>query len=50
MDSGSAGAIGDPDDDHPNAVGDAVLRGLRSVLGKLGSVGDRIAAVLPRKS
>ncbi|WP_326567469.1 hypothetical protein VSH64_37400 [Amycolatopsis rhabdoformis] len=52
MDSGSSGAasgIGDPDDDHPNPVGDAVVSGVRSVLGKLGPAGKKAADQLPKK-
>ncbi|QRP45982.1 hypothetical protein [Amycolatopsis sp. FDAARGOS 1241] len=52
MDSGSSGAaggIGDPDDDHPNHVGDAVVSGVRSVLNKLGPAGKKAADQLPKK-
>ncbi|MEV4595824.1 hypothetical protein AB0K15_00305 [Amycolatopsis sp. NPDC049253] len=52
MDSGSsgvAGGIGDPDDDHPNPVGDAVVSGVRTVLGKLGPAGKKAADQLPKK-
>lgn len=41
--------IGDPDDDHPNPVGDAVVRGARSVLNKLGPAGQKIAEHLPEE-
>jgi hypothetical protein len=39
--------IGDPDDDHPNPVGDAVVKGVRSLLRRLGPAGRRAAASLP---
>ncbi|MGP4019501.1 hypothetical protein [Saccharopolyspora sp. 5N708] len=51
MDSGSSGAsssIGDPDDDHPNPVGDAVVKGVRAVLNKVGPVGKKAAKHLPK--
>ena len=41
--SGTPGGYGDPDDDHPNPVGDAVLGLLRAVLGRLGRVGSSLA-------
>ncbi|MEU4669780.1 hypothetical protein AB0F91_17800 [Amycolatopsis sp. NPDC023774] len=47
--SGVAGGIGDPDDDHPNPVGDAVVSGVRTVLDKLGPVGKKAADQLPKK-
>lgn len=46
--SGVAGPIGDPDDDHPNPVGDAVVKGVRKVLNKLGSAGEKAAEHLPK--
>lgn len=52
MNSGSSGAassIGDPDDDHPNPIGDAVVSGVRTVLEKLGPVGRKTAELLPKK-
>jgi hypothetical protein len=45
--SGAAGAIGDPDDDHSNPVGDAVVKGARAVLSRLGVVGEKAARHLP---
>jgi hypothetical protein len=47
--SGTAGGIGDPDDDHKNPVGDAVVDGARKLLGKLGSAGEKAAEHLPKK-
>ena len=47
--SGSAGSIGDPDDNHPNPVGDAVVDGVRHVLSKLGPAGEKVAEHLPEK-
>ena len=45
--SGAAGSIGDPDDDHPNPVGDIVVTGVRRVLNKLGPAGENAAKHLP---
>lgn len=50
MDSGSSGlaaGIGDPDDDHPNPVGDKVIAVLRRILTALGPLGQRLAGGLP---
>jgi hypothetical protein len=47
--SGAAGGIGDPDDNHDNPVGDAVVDGVRKVLNKLGSAGEKVAEHLPKK-
>ncbi|NKY87664.1 hypothetical protein [Nocardia veterana] len=41
--SGIPGSSGDPDDDHPNPVGDTVLGLLRAVLGRFGRVGSSLA-------
>lgn len=41
--------IGDPDDDHPNPVGDAVVNGARAVLERLGPLGRKVAAQLPER-
>ncbi|MFI5691950.1 hypothetical protein ACIA58_08940 [Kribbella sp. NPDC051586] len=49
MDSSSSGAIGDPDDNNENPVGDAVVDGVRKVLNKLGSAGQKAAEHLPKK-
>ena len=45
--SGAAGSIGDPDDDHPNPVGNTVVKGVRKVLNKLGPLGEKAAEHLP---
>jgi len=45
--SGAAGSIGDPDDDHPNPVGDTVVKGVRKVLNRLGLAGKTVAEHLP---
>jgi|EndMetStandDraft_8_1072994.scaffolds.fasta_scaffold529684_1 hypothetical protein len=45
--SGTAGSIGDPDDDHPNLVGDTVVMGVRKILNRLGPVGEKAAEHLP---
>lgn len=47
--SGAAGSVGDPDDDHPNPVGDAVVKGVRNVLNKFGSAGQKAAEHLPEE-
>ncbi|WP_329005045.1 hypothetical protein OHA18_16845 [Kribbella sp. NBC_00709] len=49
MDSSSSGAIGDPDDNNANPVGDAVVDGVRKVLNKLGTAGQKTAEHLPKK-
>ncbi|GLY88502.1 hypothetical protein [Actinoallomurus iriomotensis] len=45
--SGAAGSVGDPDDEHPNPVGDAVVKGVRKVLNKFGPAGEKAAEHLP---
>lgn len=47
--SGTAGSTGDPDDNHANPVGDAVVDGVRAVLNKLGPAGEKVAQHLPQK-
>ena len=45
--SGAAGSIGDPDEDHPNPVGDTMVKVVRKVLNRLGPLGEKAAEHLP---